>query len=419
MIPVFQSLDIPRIRAQFPILDRQVHGRPLVYLDNAATTQTPISVLDAMDRYYRESNANIHRGVHQLSQEATNAYEHARTLAQTLLNAKEDAEVIFTKGCTESINLVAATWGRKLTPDDTILLSTMEHHANIVPWQMTSAKVVPIPIFDNGEIDLDAYRALLKVHRVKLVGIVHVSNSLGTVNPVREIIRLAHEAGAIVLVDGAQSAPHTPIDVRDIDADFYTVSGHKLYGPTGVGLLYGKRALLEAMPVYQGGGDMIRTVSFERTTFAEIPGKFEAGTPNIAGAIGLGAAISWLASLGSGVDLRSQVVASLEAIDGHERSLARLAEAQLGDISGVRLVGTAKDKAGIVSFTMDQAHPHDIGTILDASGVAVRAGHHCCMPLMRRLGVSATARASFAVYSSSGEVEALVRAVGKVAEVFA
>jgi len=427
---VASPVDLARVRADFPILSTTVQGRPLVYLDNAATSQKPRPVLDVLDRYWTEQNANVHRGVHHLSQLATREFDAARVKIQTLLNAAESAEIILTKGCTEGINLVATCLGANGTigAGDTILISTMEHHSNIVPWQMLAdrvgAQVVPIPISDAGEIDMEAYASLLREHRVKMLGIVHVSNSLGTINPVKEMVRMAHDAGALALVDGAQAGPHAFIDVQDIDADFYTLSCHKIYAPTGVGVLYGKRALLESMPPYHGGGDMIRTVSFEKTTYAPIPAKFEAGTPNIAGVIGLGAAIDYLSALGrtafgvgaDGSDRRAALAAAFSAIHAHEIALTRYATDQLSEIPGFRLTGAAKEKAGIVAFTLNNAHPHDIGTILDQEGIGIRAGHHCCMPLMKRLGLPATARASFAFYNTFEEVDALVAGVRKVKE---
>ena len=422
-----QSLDtrqaLSAIRSEFPILATEVRGKPLAYLDNAATAQKPRSVLEVVDRYWTEQNANIHRGVHHLSQIATAEFDHARDSVRRLLNAAESSEVIFTKGCTEAINLVASGLTHatdpnlKLRAGDAILVSTMEHHSNIVPWQLaaerTGARVLPIPISDDGEIDLDAYLDLLKNSRPRLVGIKHVCNALGTVNPVQWMIQQAHAYGSLVLVDGAQAGPHLRIDVQALDADFYTLSCHKIYAPTGVGVLYGKRALLEALPPYHGGGDMIRTVSFEGTTYADIPAKFEAGTPNIGGVIGLGAAIEWIESLADG-----SLEAAFDQLREHESRLARLAERELESISGVTIIGRAKEKTGIVSFTMENAHPHDIGTILDTDGVAIRAGHHCCMPLMKRLGIPATARASFAAYSTEDEVARLAAGVRKVQEMF-
>lgn len=415
-IPQF---DVDTLRAEFPILGISVHGKPLAYLDNGATSQKPRAVLEAVDRYYRTENANVHRGVHTLSQLATEAYDGTRPLVRAFLNAREDAEIIFTKGCTEGINLVAH--GLALSAGDRILVTAMEHHSNIVPWQLAAeragATVEPIPITDAGEVDLDAYRALLAQGRVKLVGVVHVSNSLGTVNPVKEIAALAHNAGALVLVDGAQAGPHRRIDVQDLDADFYTLSCHKMYAPTGVGVLYGKRSLLEALPPYQGGGDMIRHVSFERTTYAPIPAKFEAGTPNIAGVVGLGAAITFIASLGEGASLREKLDAAFRILEVREKELTRYATERLLGIAGLKITGNAPDKAGVLGFVVDFGHPHDVGTILDSEGVAVRTGHHCCQPLMRRLGVPATVRASLAMYSAEWEIDALVQGLHKVREV--
>ncbi len=416
-------LDVARTRRDFPILNQMVHGKPLTYLDNAATSQKPLPVLDAMDLYYRETNSNIHRGVHALSQEATKLYDESRFKVQALLNAAESAEIIFTKGCTEAINLVAESWGRtNLREGDRILVSTMEHHSNIVPWQLmaqrTGAEVVPIPVTDSGEIDLEHYHALLD-ETVKLVAIVHVSNSLGTINPIKQMVAAAHQVGALAMVDGAQAGPHMLVDVQDLDADFYTLSCHKMYAPTGVGILYGKRALLEGMPPYQGGGDMIRTVRFSGSTYAPLPAKYEAGTPNIAGVIGLGAAIDYLASLSEATDLRSGLAASFAAISDHEIGMASKAEAALSDIKGVKIWGQAPEKAAVVSFTIDGAHPHDIGTILDMDGIAIRAGHHCCMPLMERYRIPATARASFALYNTAEEVDRLIQSVHKVKEMFA
>lgn len=419
-------LDAQQRRREFPILDLQIDGRSLVYLDNGATSQKPQSVLDVLQTYWTAQNANIHRGVHHLSQLATREYDAARETVRVFLNAAQSREIIFTKGCTESVNLVAHGLARNgtLGEGDTVLVSLMEHHSNIVPWQLEAervgAKVLPIPITERGEIDLDAYDALLRANRVKVVGIVHVSNSLGTVNPVKEIVARAHAAGALVLVDGAQAGPHTLVDVQDLDADFYTLSCHKMYAPTGVGVLYGKRALLEALPPYQGGGDMIRVVSFERTTFAELPAKFEAGTPNIAGVIGLGAAIRYIAGLsGHETFSRDALADAFELIGRHEHRLTVRATDALQEIPGLRITGTAPQKAGIVAFTLPHVHPHDIGTILDQDGIAIRAGHHCCMPLMRHMGVPATARASFALYNTEEEVDALVASVRKAHEMFA
>jgi cysteine desulfurase/selenocysteine lyase len=411
------------IRDQFPILSTKVRGKDLVYLDNAATSQKPLAVLEAVDRYYREQNANIHRGVHHLSQIATSEFDKARVAVQRLLNAPEPSEIIFTKGCTEAINLVAS--GLFDSPGSTILASTMEHHSNIVPWQLAAqrsgGKVLPIPVTDGGEIQQDAYLDLLKNARPKLVAIKHVCNALGTINPVKWMIQQAKAYGALVLVDGAQAGPHIRIDVQDLGADFYTLSCHKIYAPTGVGVLYGRRELLEALPPYQGGGDMIRTVSFEGTTYAEIPAKFEAGTPNISGVIGLGAAVEWISDFGFRIleDAEDGITAGLDAIHAHEKALATMAATLLQEIPGVRVFGNQGDRTGIVSFVVEGVHPHDIGTILDSEGIAIRAGHHCCMPLMKRLNVPATARASFALYNTVEEVEMLVAGVRKVKEMFA
>jgi cysteine desulfurase / selenocysteine lyase len=422
---------ISQFREDFPILRVEKNGHPIAYLDNGASSQKPQVTLDAMDRYWTTENANVHRGVHLLAMRATTRYDQARENLKTFLNAGESADIIFTKGCTEAINLVAS--GMAFFPGDTILVSTMEHHSNIVPWQMAAAKtgatVRPIPVTDLGELDLDAYRGLLAEHRVRLVACTHVSNTLGTINPIAEIIRLAHEQDALVMVDGAQAGPHLLIDVQTIDADFYTLSCHKMYAPTGVGVLYGKRYLLEALPPYQGGGDMIRTVSFEGTTYAEIPFKFEAGTPNIGGVVGLGATVEYLSAIGrelidtpsiepKAVDRESLAVA-FEAIHAQEMVLLKRATEGLSEIPGLQIQGQAPQKAGIVSFTLGDAHPHDIGTILDSDGIAVRAGHHCCMPLMRRLNVPATARASFAFYNTLEEADRLVESVRRVQEMFA
>lgn len=411
------GLDLDAVRSDFPILASQVHGKPLVYLDNAASSQRPSRVIEATDRFYRTRNANVHRGVHALSVAATDDYEASREKLRVFLNAEALGEVIFTKGCTEAINLVA--YSLDLGPGDVVLVSQMEHHSNIVPWQLTGAAVKPIKITDQGEIDLDSYRQLLSEGGVKVVSVVHVSNSLGTVNPIREMADLAHAHGAVFVSDGAQAAPHQLVDVRALGVDFYTVSGHKMYGPTGIGVLCGKRELLEKMRPYQGGGDMIRTVSFERTTFAELPAKFEAGTPNIAGSIGLGAAVDYLSSLGTGGDLRAGLETAFEAIHRHESELLEHAESEFRRLGGIRITGTAPEKASVLGFTIEGVHPHDVGTLLDAEGVAIRTGHHCCQPLMKRLGVPATARASFAFYNTHQEVETLVKAVRKVKEMFA
>lgn len=403
------SLDVTRLRGDFPILQRQVHGKPLIYLDNAATSQKPRCVIEREARYYVESNANIHRGIHRLSQEATDAYEAARDTVQRFINAPRREEIVFVRGTTEAINLVAASYGQRLKPGDEILITGMEHHSNIVPWQLlcerSGAVLRVAPIDDTGELNMESFERRLGAHP-RIVAISHVSNALGTINPVREMIALAHAHGAVVLVDGAQAAPHLPVDVQALGCDFYAFSGHKLYGPTGVGVLYGKTALLESMPPWQGGGDMIRQVSFAKSTWNDLPYKFEAGTPNIAGVIGLGAAVGYVAGVG------------LEAIDAHERALLARATACAADVPGLRLIGTARDKAGILSFILDDVHAHDVGTILDREGVAVRTGHHCAMPIMDRFGVPATVRASFALYNTPAEVDALFAALAKVREVF-
>ena len=401
--------DIAKVRADFPILTQTVHGKPLVYLDNAATSQKPRSVIDTLVRYYQTENANIHRGVHTLSQMATEEYEAARTAVRRFLNAASDNEIIFVRGATEGINLVASTYGRaKVSAGDEIIISGMEHHSNIVPWQMLcqekGAKLRVIPITDEGELRMDEFERMLS-KRTKLVSIVHISNSLGTINPVEKIIKMAHAQGTPVLVDGAQSAPHLPIDLRKLDPDFFVLSGHKVFGPTGIGVVYGKEKLLEAMPPYQGGGDMIRSVTFEKTTYNDLPFKFEAGTPHIEGVIGLGAAVAYL----NGMDRLAALA--------HENDLLAYSTARLSEIKGLRIIGTAKEKASLVAFVLDGAHPHDIGTILDSEGVAIRTGHHCTMPVMDRFGIPATARASFAFYNTKDEVDALVRGILKAREV--
>lgn len=402
--------DVEQLRADFPVLGTLGNGKPLVYLDNAATTQKPRVVIDALSQYYSAENANIHRGVYELSQRATLAYEGARAKVQRFVNAADPREIVFVRGTTEALNLVAQTFGRsRLGPGDEIVLSAMEHHSNIVPWQLvteaTGARIRVIPMSDAGVLDLDAFAALLGP-KTKLVTVVHVSNSLGTINPIREIVQVAHAANVPVLVDGAQAASHMPIDVRDLDCDFYALSGHKMFGPTGIGVLYGRADYLEEMPPYQGGGEMIRSVRFEKTTYAPIPAKFEAGTPHIAGAIGLGVAVDYLRNL------------SWDWIHSHEADVLHYAMERLQTVRGVRLIGTAPDKAGVVSFVMDGVHAHDVGTILDQEGIAIRAGHHCTQPVMDRLGVPATARASFAFYNTRADVDALVRGVEKVREVF-
>ncbi len=404
-----RTYDVQRIRQDFPILAQQVHGHPLVYLDNAATTQKPRAVLAALEHYYATDNANIHRGVHELSSRATTRYEEARAAVRAFLNAADDREIIFVRGATEAINLVADSFGRRLRAGDEIIVSTMEHHSNIVPWQMlcerTGAVLRVVPIDDAGEFMMDEYEQLLSP-RTRIVGIVHQSNSLGTVNPVREIAARAHAAGARVLVDGAQAAPHQLLDVRALDADFYVLSGHKMYGPTGIGVLYGKRDLLESMPPYQGGGDMILSVSFEKTVYNKLPYKFEAGTPHIAGPIGLKAAIDYMQAVG------------LERIAAHEHELLAYGTELLAEIPGLRMIGTAAQRSSVLSFVIEGIHPHDIGTILDREGIAIRTGHHCAQPVMARYGVPATARASLAMYNSRADVEALARGLKKTIEVF-
>ena len=397
-------------RRQFPILERKVHRKPLVYLDNAATTQKPLAVLDAERYYFEHFNANIHRGVHALSQEASEAFEGAREKIRAFLGAAHVEEIIFTRGATEAINLVAQTWGRThLEAGDEILISAMEHHANIVPWQMlcemTGARLKVIPMDERGVLLMDRVDQLLTT-RTRLVGITLVSNALGTVNPVAEIIRKAHAAGARVLVDGAQAVAHVAVDVAALGCDFFVFSGHKLYGPTGIGVLYGKKELLTAMPPYQGGGDMILQVTFEKTTYNQIPYKFEAGTPHISGAIGLGAAIDFVQSVG------------LENIAAHEDWLLQEATERARRVNGLRIIGTAPGKASILSFVLEGIHPHDIGTILDSEGVAIRSGHHCAMPVMDFFSLPATARASFALYNTLEEVESLFRAIERVQKLF-
>lgn len=399
-----------QVADDFPILSRPVHGRRLAYLDNGATTQKPAAVIEAEARYYRESNANIHRGVHWLSQHATELYDSARKTVRALLNAPHVEEIVFTRGTTEAINLVAQSWGQaSLGAGDEILLTTMEHHSNIVPWQLlcerTGAVLKVVPVNDAGELELDAFDDLLG-ERTRLFAVTHVSNALGTVNPLPTLIEKAHAAGALVLVDGAQAVAHQPVDVQALGCDFYAFSGHKLYGPTGIGALYARAELLATMPPWQGGGDMIRTVSFERSTWADAPQRFEAGTPNIAGAIGLAAAIDYVQGIG------------LERVAAHERALLAYATEVTGAIPGVRIVGTARHKTGILSFLVDGIHPHDLGTILDSEGVAIRAGHHCAMPLMTRFGIPGTARASLAMYNDTADIDALVTAIHKAQEMF-
>jgi cysteine desulfurase/selenocysteine lyase len=405
------GFDAARARADFPILRQRVRGRPLVYLDNAATTQKPRAVLDAMTRYYEEANANVHRGVHLLSERATRAYEEARLKVGRFIGAPDPREVIFVRGTTEAVNLVAQTFGRsRVGAGDEVLITAMEHHSNIVPWQMLchekGARLRVVPVSDAGDLDLDALEGLLGP-RTRILSVAQISNALGTVNPVGEIVRRAHAKGVPVLVDGAQGMAHAGFDVAASGADFYAFSGHKMYGPTGVGVLWGRRPLLEEMPPWQGGGDMILSVSFEKTTYNALPYKFEAGTPAIAEAVGLAAAVEYLEGHG------------LAAIAAHEREVVGYAVEALSRVPGLRLVGTPAERAGVVSFLLGEIHPHDIGTIVDRHGVAIRAGHHCAQPLMHRFGVSGTARASFGLYNTREDVDALVEAVNAAREVFA
>jgi len=404
------SLNIAKIRADFPILSRQVHGCPLVFLDSAASAQKPHPVLETMREFQETEYANIHRGAYWLSQVATERFEAARGKARAFLNAAKDKEIIFTRNATESINLIAASYGRAfLFAGDEVVITELEHHSNIVPWQMLRDEkgivLKVVPVTDAGEVTVEDFAATLSP-KTKLAAFAHVSNALGTILPVKEMTKLAHERGAVVLVDGCQAAPHLPVDVQDIDCDFYAFSGHKVYGPTGIGVLYGREALLKAMPPYQGGGDMISSVSFAKTTWAPLPAKFEAGTPAIAQAVGLGAALDYLSALGW-----NDVLA-------HEHDLLAYATDKLMGVEGLSIVGQARDKISVVSFTLDCAHPHDMATILDRSGVAVRAGHHCAQPIMERFGVPATTRASFGVYNTRADADALVAALGRVMEVF-
>jgi cysteine desulfurase/selenocysteine lyase len=404
-------LDAYKLRADFPILKTRVHGKSLVYLDNAATSQKPQAVLDALTHYYTSENANVHRGVHALSELATASHDRARAKVQHFINAGDPSEIVFVRGATEGINLVAQTYGRThVGAGDEIIISALEHHSNIVPWQMLcqqqGARLRVIPVNDSGELLLDEFEKLLG-SKTKLVAVGHVSNALGTIVPLRKIIEMAHRRNVPVVVDGAQAAPHLRIDVQVLDCDFYVFSGHKMYGPMGIGVLYGKRELLDAMPPYQGGGDMISSVTFEKTLYNKLPYKFEAGTPDVAGAIGLGAAIDYLTNL------------DLDLIAAHEHELLLYATQSLAVIPGVRLIGTAKSKAAVVSFVLENVHAHDVGTILDQEGIAIRTGHHCAQPLMQRFGVAATARASFALYNTKEDVDALVHGISKVQEVFA
>jgi cysteine desulfurase/selenocysteine lyase len=405
------GFDVEKLREDFPVLKQTIHGKPLVYLDSAATAQKPVQVVEAIRRFHEVDCANIHRGVHELSQRSTAAYEETRAKARRFLNAKKNAEVIFVRGTTEGINLVASSWGhRNVKEGDEVIISAMEHHSNIVPWQMLceeqNAKLRVIPMNDRGELILEEYEKLLNP-RTRMVAVAHVSNALGTINPVRQMIEMAHKAGALALIDGAQAAPHMKIDVQALDADFYTFSGHKVFGPTGIGILYGKSKLLNAMPPYQGGGDMIRTVTFEKTTYNDLPYKFEAGTPNIAGGIGLGAALDYVNAIG------------LDRIASYEHELLVYGTEALSQIPGLRLIGTAREKAAVLSFVIEGLHPHDIGTVLDRQGIAVRTGHHCAQPVMDFFHVPATTRASLAFYNTTAELDALAAGLRKVKEVFA
>ncbi len=403
------AFDPHRVRADFPVLHQQVHGKPLVYLDNAASSQKPQVVIDAVAHFDAHDYANVHRGLHTLSERATLAFEAVRGKVRRFLNAAEDREIVFVRGTTEAINLVASGFGKSvLKAGDEVVISAMEHHSNIVPWQLVceerGARLRVVPIDDAGELDLDAYEKLLGP-RTRLVSIVHLSNALGTINPAKQIVEMAHRRGIPVLLDGAQSAPHLGVDVGDLGCDFFAFSAHKLYGPTGVGVLYGRAERLEALPPYQGGGEMISSVTFEKSIFKKIPGRFEAGTPNITGVVGLGEALDYL----EGIDLAQA--------DAYERELLRYATERMSEIPQVRIIGTAREKATVLSFVIDRIHPHDIGTILDREGVAIRAGHHCAQPVMERFGVPATARASLAFYNTREDVEALVAGVRRVIEV--
>ena len=404
------GFDVARVREDFPILAQRVYDKPLVYLDNGASAQKPRAVIDSISHTYETQYANVHRGVHYMSQQATEAMEAAREKVRGFINAAEAREIIFVRGATEGINLVAASWGQhNLKPGDEIILSVMEHHSNIVPWQLAcerfGATLKVAPIDDTGELMMAQYEGLFS-SRTRLVAMTHVSNALGTITPIADIIRIAHDHGVPVLVDGCQAVPHMEVDVRALDADFYVFSGHKLYGPSGVGVLYGKAALLESMPPYQGGGEMIEQVSFEGTTFAELPFKFEAGTPHIAGIIAMGAAVDYVGKLG------------FEGIEAHEAALLAYATERIGAFNNIRIIGTARDKAAIISFVIDDVHPHDAGTILDREGVAVRTGHHCAQPVMERFDVTATIRASFALYNTRHEIDVLVAALDRVQEIF-
>jgi len=407
---VSAAFDVERIREDFPVLKQTIHDMPLVYLDSAATAQKPYAVIEAIRRFHEVDCANIHRGVHELSQRSTAAYEEARGKARRFINAKYRNEMVFVRGTTEAVNLVSSSWGRKNVKEgDEIVISALEHHSNIVPWQMLceekDAKLRVIPMNDRGELLMEEYEKLL-TPRTRMVAFAHVSNALGTINPVKQMIEMAHAAGALTLIDGAQAAPHMKVDVQALDADFYAFSGHKMCGPTGIGFLYGKAKLLDAMPPYQGGGDMIRTVTFEKTTYNELPYKFEAGTPNIAGGIGMGAAFDYINNIG------------LDKIAAYEHELLEYGTEALSRIPGLRLIGTAREKAAVLSFVIEGIHPHDIGTVLDRQGIAVRTGHHCAQPVMDRFKVPATTRASLAFYNTAREIDALAAGLEKVKEIF-
>ncbi|MCB2156332.1 cysteine desulfurase [bacterium] len=404
------TFDVQKVRRDFPVLHQEVHGHPLVYLDNAATTQKPSQVIETISNYYLHDNSNVHRGVHLLSERSTRAYDGAREKVREFLNATSVKEILFTRGVTEGINLVANTFGQQhIGAGDEVLITGMEHHSNIVPWQMlcerTGAQLKVVPINDDGEMIFEEFAKLLGP-KTKLVGVVHVSNALGTINPIKRVIDAAHAQDTPVLIDGAQAVAHVPVDVQELDADFYLLSGHKIYGPTGIGVLYGKQKWLESMPPWQGGGDMISSVTFEKTIYNDLPHKFEAGTPNIAGAIGLGAAIDYVNDLG------------LEAVGRYEDEVLEYGMEALAAVKGLRLIGTAKEKAGVLSFILEGIHPHDVGTILDQEGIAIRTGHHCAQPVMDRFGVPATSRASLAAYNTKEEIDALVEAIHKVIKMF-
>ncbi|MBK30857.1 MAG: cysteine desulfurase CsdA [Legionellales bacterium] len=405
-----EGFDVEKIREDFPILHQEVNGKPLVYLDNAATSQKPKSVIDSIEKYYRGYNSNIHRGVHTLSENATEAYESARIKVRDFIHANSTKEIVFVRGATEAINLVAQSFGRNtLGSEDEIIITELEHHANIVPWQLlsqqTGAKLKYVPINDNGELVESEYKKLLN-EKTRIVAVGHISNALGTINPIENMINLAHEYGAKVLIDGAQATSHTSVDVKKLDCDFYVFSGHKLFGPTGIGVLYGKEDLLEKMPPYQGGGDMIKMVTMKETQYNELPHKFEAGTPNISGVIGLGAAIDYVNKIG------------LENIGNHEKQLLDYANQMASEITGLKFIGTAKNKTSILSFTLDGIHPHDVGTILNNEGIAIRTGHHCAMPVMEYFQIPATSRASFSFYNTHAEVDVLIEGINKCSKVF-